>query len=242
MTEGLMPGWYSGQDNVKRYWDGHQWLTPSNEAATMDHSTEETPEPELGTEEPQAEPATTAGKRKRWPLVAAAAGIVALGGGGTAYALLSGPSTTQITEMCTDDVKAALKSPNTAEFTEIEVSGVHERYEYFAALLLMETLGDLDAFDGLGPTDVIVALELDEVDHEPEIAEKLEAWGATDGSKMRLVTGYVDSQNGYGAMVHSEFTCLFDGETAVTLSIGDNVRNADHRGELVDNIAAFSDE
>ncbi|AJW80114.1 hypothetical protein VO01_14175 [Clavibacter michiganensis subsp. insidiosus] len=96
---------------------------------------------------------------------------------------------------CTTQLLSQLKSPSTAQLSELETL---DREEYATHLItnINELLGE--ELDSETPLDL------------GELGEKTRAKmdkDAENGKVDWIVVGAVDSQNGFGAMVRSDWTC-----------------------------------
>lgn len=245
MNQELPPGWYQNGEGERRYWDGQQWLTP--ESASVPAVPTEPDETATGdgisvNDDEMLEPASR--KRSKTPLlIASGVGAVALAG--IASFLLLSPSAAATAEQeCTDEVLNSLRSPNTATFSDYEIGMVVERYEYLAAVIFIDLAELLEEdIGGVGASDIIDQLgdgiaTADDVD-----SSAMTDWAdSEDGREILITTGYVDSENGFGAVVHSEFVCMYDpdgdGESTKLLTLGDTAVNPD---AVTDLTAEFSE-
>lgn len=263
MTEGLLPGWYSGPDGTRRYWDGQQWLTPEgSQGSATSHSEEITNAEQAEVQIPSLQAHPVGGsdpvvgvdqpsKRKRWPWIAGAAVVVLVGTGLAAVSVAGRESPAEYAEaQCQGLVTENLKSPNTAVFQDLEVKPLGDSLIEVGALMVLNVLADGDVDLGnAGPKELMEALAQDETqshieETEQEIRGQVGRWAVDNPGRVILsVSGYVDSENGFGATVHSEFSCIYDeqdGSREVYItSIGSDVYRIDSVEEIVDAVGEY---
>ncbi|OUE19956.1 hypothetical protein BFL34_02103 [Clavibacter michiganensis] len=195
-------GWYERPDGTPQYWNGAEWVAASARSADVGNV-------ELGTrlgtgaqvlepsDESSGRTADRGGRTRRIVIASGVAAAVVIGSVVTAGLLIyraGAPERDSLAE-CTTELLSQLKSPSTAQLSELETL---DREEYAAYLItnINELLGE--------EVDSETPLELG------ELGEKTRAkmdQDAENGKVDWIVVGAVDSQNSFGAMVRSDWSC-----------------------------------
>jgi len=209
MPDGPEPGWYKSADGTDSYWDGRNWHTRVKHETPQPAPTH-TSDPDVAVameseDRDQAGAPAPAKKRRRALVLTIAIAIVLICVAGAAVYWFFGrqDANAWAMEVCQSEVTDMLKSPKTAEYSDVSVYPLEERYYLFPTLLFT---GFLEA-DEIDIEDAVDALELDREEYNGQAATWLES---QPGRDVRIVTGTVNSQNGFGATVESDFVCLYD--------------------------------
>ncbi|WP_144407233.1 DUF2510 domain-containing protein [Clavibacter michiganensis] len=195
-------GWYERPDGTPQYWNGAEWVPAPATSADAEIVGSE---PRLETSAQAIEPSEessgrTAGRGRRTRRIVIASSVAAavvIGSVITAGLVVyrSGAPERDSLAECTTQLLSQLKSPSTAQLSELETL---DREEYATHLItnINELLGE--ELDSETPLDL------------GELGEKTRAKmdkDAENGKVDWIVVGAVDSQNGFGAMVRSDWTC-----------------------------------
>lgn len=197
--ESLPAGFYTSANEGRRYWDGQSWLVPDrlpSEAAQFGSA-----EGEMLAGRPRAKQLLSGWavrtKRRRIILVCVAVIVLAAGVGATALVYAVDTPQRESSALCETELLDLLKSPATAQVSEVQTLDQVEYQNYFV---------DIFASGLEDYPDLLEALEQDRANNIADARAEM-ASNAKEGITHLTVVGQVDSENGFSAMVHSAWTC-----------------------------------
>jgi len=195
-------GWYEHPNGTPQYWNGEEWVPAA--ATNADTAADESVR-RLDTSAHLLEPSAESngrradrGKSKRRIIIASSvAAAVVIGSAITAGLVVynSGAPERDSLAECTTELLSQLKSPSTAQLSELKTLD-REEYATYLITNIKELLGD--------ELDADTPLDLGELGEETRARMDQDA---ENGKVDWIVVGAVDSQNGFGAMVRSDWTC-----------------------------------
>lgn len=229
MAEEFAPGWYVGQDGTKSYWDGQQWLAPIPDSQSIAPGL---PVVSAATSSPV--PAV----KSRKPVIIGASVVasIVLAGGVFALLTLSGSAEdSKVAGDCTADVQSKLTVPISAEFFDVKVTSVSDRFEYIIALDHM-TDEEWPMFgDGKSAQDIVEIVLAEEISDANRA--RADSWGLAGGEGLQLVTGKLNHENRIGGSLQSDFTCINYGNHIAATSIADSGAWTDDLAEVRDGLS-----